>query len=195
MIFPGGGFTLLPVFLLPLHMKKLITLIALLLLPFAAGYAQEDREPVYFYVTSKGENNVSEGFRRVDQPNNSHLYNWGPINFTYLSDAREIYLMFFHVNYNTYELSKTRPVEWDDTLEIRTEPASFLDNNYIIDLDELFDAMSKEEIWEYFENLRGKKVYFIDKKPQFNHITPQTVKLIQVKPTISNRPVNPTIIL
>ncbi len=176
-------------------MKKLITLIALLLLPFAAGYAQEDREPVYFYVTSKGENNVSEGFRRVDQPNNSHLYNWGPINFTYLSDAREIYLMFFHVNYNTYELSKTRPVEWDDTLEIRTEPASFLDNNYIIDLDELFESMSKEEIWEYFENLRDKKVYFIDKNPQFNQITPQTVKLIQVKPTISNRPVNPTIIL
>ena len=190
MIFPGGGFTLLPVLLLPLHMKKLITLIALLLLPFAAGYAQEDREPVYFYVTSKGENNVSEGFRRVDQPNNSHLYNWGPINFTYLSDAREIYLMFFHVNYNTYELSKTRPVEWDDTLEIRTETASFLDNNYIIDLDELFESMSKEEIWEYFENLRGKKVYFIDKNPQFNHITSQTVKLIQVKPTISNRPQN-----
>ena len=174
-------------------MKKLITLIALFLLPFAAGYAQSEdteHEPVYFYVTSKGENNVSEGFRRVDQPNNSHLYNWGPINLTYLSDAREIYLMFFHVNYNTYELSKTRPVEWDDTMEIRTEPASFLDNNYIIDLDELFDTMSKEEIWEYFENLRGKKVYFIDKNPQFNQITPQTVKLIQVKPTISNKPQN-----
>ena len=36
--------SLLPVFLLPLHMKKLITLIALLLLPFAAGYPQEDRD-------------------------------------------------------------------------------------------------------------------------------------------------------
>ena len=104
-------------------------------------------------------------------------------------------VIFSHIDYNTYELSKKRPVEWDDTLEIRTEPASFLDNNYIIDLDELFDALSKEEIWEYFENLRDKKVYFIDKNPQFNQITQQTVKLIQVKPTISNRPVNPTIIL
>ena len=170
-------------------MKKLITLIALLLLPFAAGYAQEeDREPVYFYVTSKGENNVSEGFRRVDQPNNSHLYNWGPINFTYLSDAREIYLMFFHVNYNTYELSKTRPVEWDDTLEIRTEPASFLDNNYIIDLDELFESMSKEEIWDYTDELYNKKIYLIDKNPEYGQINQQTVKLIQVKLSSNNRP-------
>ena len=172
-------------------MKKLITLIALLLLPFAAGYAQEeDREPVYFYVTSKGERNISEGFTRIEEIDNDPLYNGKPIHFTYNSDTREIYLIFFHVNYNTYELSKTRPVEWDDTLEIRTEPASFLDNNYIIDLDELFDTMSKEEIWEYFENLRDKKVYFIDKNPQFNQITPQTVKLIQVKPTISNKPQN-----
>ena len=142
----------------------------MLLLPFAAGYAQEeDREPVYFYVTSKGERNISEGFTRIEEIDNDPLYNGKPIHFTYNSDTREIYLIFFHVNYNTYELSKKRQVYWDDTMEIRTEPASFLDNNYIIDLDELFESMSKEEIWEYFENLRGKKVYFIDKNPQFNH--------------------------
>ena len=117
------------------------------------------------------------------------------VHFIYKSENKNVEVIFSHIDYNTYELSKKRPVEWDDTLEIRTKPASFLDNNYIIDLDELFESMSKEEIWEYFENLRDKKVYFIDKNPQFNQITPQTVKLIQVKPTISNRPVNPTIIL
>ena len=171
-------------------MKKLITLIALLLLPFAAGYAQEDREPVYFYVTSKGENGVTEGFRRITRQKNDVVYKDDPIHFTYVSDSKKIGVHFSYFNYNTHELSKIRPVKWNDTLEIRTEPASFLDNNYIIDLDELFDTMSKEEIWEYFENLRDKKVYFIDKNPQFNHITPQTVKLIQVKPTISNKPQN-----
>ena len=176
-------------------MKKLITLIALFLLPFAAGYAQEDREPVYFYVTSKGED-TDEGFsRRTRVNNNNPLYNTPPIYFTYEADNKGVEVHFTHYNYNTYELSKKRQVYWDDTMEIRTEPASFLDNNYIIDLDELFESMSKEEIWEYFENLRDKKVYFIDKNPQFNQITPQTVKLIRVKPTISNRPVNPTIIL
>ena len=157
-------------------MKKLITLIALFLLPFAAGYAQEDREPVYFYVTSKGEDNP--------------FFNTSPIYFTYEADNKGVEVHFTHYNYNTYELSKKRQVYWDDTMEIRTEPASFLDNNYIIDLDELFESMSKEEIWEYFENLRDKKVYFIDKNPQFNQITSQTVKLIQVKPTISNKPQN-----
>ena len=169
-------------------MKKLITLIALLLLPFAAGYAQEDREPVYFYVTSKGERNISEGFTRIEEIDNDPLYNGKPIHFTYNSDTREIYLIFFHVNYNTYELSKTRPVEWDDTLEIRTEPASFLDNNYIIDLDELFDTMSKEEIWDYTDELYNKKIYFIDKNPEYGQINQQTVKLIQVKLSSNNRP-------
>ena len=177
-------------------MKKLITLIALFLLPFAAGYAQEeDREPVYFYVTSKGESGVTEGFSRNKSSKKLPTHNDYSIHFIYKSENKKVEVIFSHIDYNTYELSKKRQVYWDDTMEIRNEPASFLDNNYIIDLDELFDTMSKEEIWEYFENLRGKKVYFIDKNPQFNQITPQTVKLIQVKPTISNRPVNPTIIL
>ena len=172
-------------------MKKLITLIALLLLPFAAGYAQEeDREPVYFYVNSKSNNDLSEGVWRGNGSNNDPCHRSVPIYFTYISKSKKVRAWFMHIDYNTYELSKIRPVRWDDTMEIRTEPASFLDNNYIIDLDELFESMSKEEIWEYFENLRDKKVYFIDKNPQFNHITPQTVKLIQVKPTISNRPQN-----
>ena len=93
-----------------------------------------------------------------------------------------------HIDYNTYELSKIRPVRWDDTMEIRTEPASFLDNNYIIDLDELFDTMSKEEIWDYTDELCNKKIYFIDKNPEYGQINQQTVKLIQVKLSSNNRP-------
>ena len=177
-------------------MKRMILLIALITFVLNVNYAQqiEEREPVYFYVTSKPVDAI-EGMTRNTRVSNDEVYNSNPIHFAYKSKTKGVNIRFAHYDYNIYELSKIRPVRWDDTLEIRTEPASFLDNNNIIDLDELFDALSKEEIWEYFENLRDKKVYFIDKNPQFNQITQQTVKLIQVKPTISNRPVNPTIIL
>ena len=161
----------------------------MLLLPFAAGYAQEeDREPVYFYVTSKGED-TDEGFsRRTRVNNNNPLYNTPPIYFTYEADNKGVEVHFTHYNYNTYELSKKRQVYWDDTMEIRTEPASFLDNNYIIDLDELFDTMSKEEIWDYTDELYNKKIYLIDKNPEYGQINQQTVKLIQVKLSSNNRP-------
>lgn len=174
-------------------MKKLIIFTILLLQPLMGVYAQSEdteHEPVYFYVNSKSNNDLSEGVWRGNGSNNDPCHRSVPIYFSYISKSKKVRASFMHIDYNTYELSKIRPVRWDDTMEIRTEPASFLDNNYIIDLDELFESMSKEEIWEYFENLRGKKVYFIDKNPQFNHITSQTVKLIQVKPTISNKPQN-----
>ena len=160
----------------------------MLLLPFAAGYAQEDREPVYFYVTSKGESGVTEGFSRNKSSKKLPTHNDYSIHFIYKSENKKVEVIFSHIDYNTYELSKTRPVEWDDTLEIRTEPASFLDNNYIIDLDELFDTMSKEEIWDYTDELYNKKIYFIDKNPEYGQINQQTVKLIQVKLSSNNRP-------
>ena len=169
-------------------MKKLITLIALLLLPFAAGYAQEDREPVYFYVNSKSNNDLSEGVWRGNGSNNDPCHRSVPIYFTYISKSKKVRAWFMHIDYNTYELSKIRPVRWDDTMEIRTEPASFLDNNYIIDLDELFDTMSKEEIWDYTDELYNKKIYLIDKNPEYGQINQQTVKLIQVKLSSNNRP-------
>ena len=97
-------------------MKKLITLIALLLLPFAAGYAQEDREPVYFYVTSKGEGGVTEGFSRNRSSKKLPTHNDYSVHFIYKSENKNVEVIFSHIDYNTYELSKKRPVEWDDTL-------------------------------------------------------------------------------
>ena len=172
-------------------MKKLIIFTILLLQPLMGVYAQSEdteHEPVYFYVNSKSNNDLSEGVWRGNGSNNDPCHRSVPIYFSYISKSRKVRASFMHIDYNTYELSKIRPVRWDDTMEIRTEPASFLDNNYIIDLDELFDTMSKEEIWDYTDELYNKKIYFIDKNPEYGQINQQTVKLIQVKLSSNNRP-------
>ena len=72
-------------------MKKLITLIALLLLPLAAGYAQEDREPVYFS-------------RKIQNPITTYLKAYGEEMVAITIHVIEVYLYILHIFQNPKKL-------------------------------------------------------------------------------------------
>ena len=181
-------------------MKKLTAIIImLLLLPMSAVYAQHtedtEHEPVYFIITSTTNKNISEGISRSSLKRDEVYENDEPIFFTYRSKSKNVRVSFLHVDYNLYQIGKEREIYWNDSMEIRTEPATFIDNNPVIDMEQLFDALTKEEIWEYSEGLQNKRVYIIDRNPEFGEANNETVRLIQVILTSNNRPQNPLIIV
>lgn len=172
----------------------------LLLLPMSAVYAQQhtedtEHEPIYFIITSTTNENISEGIYRSTRPRNEVYHNSIPIFFTYRSKSKDVRVSFLHVDYNLYQIGKEREIYWNDSMEIRTEPATFIENNPVIDMEQLFDALTKEEIWEYSESLQNKRVYIIDRNPDFGEVNYGTVKLIQVILTSNNRPQRSLIIV
>ena len=171
----------------------------LLLLPMSAVYAQHtedtEHEPVYFIITSTTNESMSEGIYRNSLKRDEVYENSDPIFFTYKSKSKGVKVWFTHIDFNLYELGKDREIYWDDSMEIRTEPATFIDNNPVIDMEQLFDALTKEEIWEYSEGLQNKRVYIIDRNPEFGEANYQEIKLTQVKVFANNRPQRSVIIV
>ena len=154
-------------------MKKLTAIIImLLLLPMSAVYAQHtedtEHEPIYFIITSTTNESMSEGIYRNSLKRDEVYENSDPIFFTYKSKSKGVKVWFTHIDFNLYELGKDREIYWDDSMEIRTEPATFIDN---------------------------KRVYIIDRNPEFGEANYQEIKLTQVKVFANNRPQNPLIIV
>ncbi len=111
------------------------------------------------------------------------------INWQYSnSNGAEAY--FVYAEYNFEVLRTYRELTWEDSLYVRTEPVSFLESNNVIDIDEMFSAMTKEEIWEFTNTLQDKRVFFIDKNPDFGEVTRDSVKIYRVKYYGNNQPVD-----
>ena len=70
-----------------------------------------------------------------------------------------------------------------------------MEENNFIDIDELFSGMSKKDVWEIVSTWEDKRVYIVDKNPDFGEITEDSVKVTQVKYAGTNRhPKNDAII-
>lgn len=177
-------------------MKAIFPIIVISLLFTNMGYAQQEdqgHEPIYLTFCSKvgDDETATEGVYRSESGNNMNpLYNGPTVFYSYYSKSRGMEVHFMYLNFNEYELSKKRPLQWDDILEIREEPISFLDNNQIINIEELFEAMTLEDFWDFTDALEDKKVYIIDTNPEYKQVNFETVKLIQVVLSDNNRPIN-----
>ena len=177
-------------------MKAILPIIVISMLFTNMGYAQQEdleHEPIYLTFCSKvgDEETATEGVYRYESGNNMDpIYNGSTIFYIYYSKSRGMEAHFMYMNFNEYELSKKRPLQWDDILEIREEPVSFLDNNQIINIEELFESMTLEDFWDFTDALVEKKVYIIDTNPEYKQVNFETVKLIQVVLSHNNRPIN-----
>ena len=180
-------------------MKKLIfTLSLLIAITTISSYAQRDDNdpspysPVYLTFSSAytGSNEyfVRNGMHRsileMDDTDRIPSINWQYSN----SNGAEAY--FVYAEYNFEVLRTYRELTWEDSLYVRTEPVSFLENNNVIDIDEMFSAKTKEEIWEFTNTLQDKRVFFIDKNPDFGEVTRDSVKIYRVKYYGNNQPVD-----
>lgn len=177
-------------------MKVILPIIVISMLFTNMGYAQQEdleHEPIYLTFCSKvgDEETATEGVYRSELSHNMNpIYNGPTVFYSYYSKSRGMEAHFMYINFNEYELSKKRPLQWDDILEIREEPVSFLDNNQIINIEELFETMTLEDFWDFTDALEDKKVYIIDTNPEYKQVNLETVKLIQVVLSDNNRPIN-----
>ncbi|WP_147387365.1 hypothetical protein [Alistipes sp. AF17-16] len=112
-----------------------------------------------------------------------------------VSKTKDIYIDFAFFNYNPVELSKTRPViPAKDQMEIVTGPRTMLrfinTFNPITLENKLASFKTKEESWAWVDSLRmtGKQIYLIDWSDPVNGSGGTELKLIQVRPTLTNRP-------
>ena len=177
-------------------MKKLIfTLSLLIAITTISSYAQHDDDnnspyaPIYLTFTSiNSDTYVRNGVHRhTMEMHDTDKIN--PINFSYLNENKA-QAYFVYAEYNFEVLRSYRKLRWEDSLYVRTEPVSFLESNNVIDIDEMFSAMTKEEIWEFTNTLQDKRVFFIDKNPDFGEVTRDSVKIYRVKYYGNNQPVD-----
>ena len=177
-------------------MKKLILTLSLLIaITSISSYAQRDDDnnspyaPIYLTFTSiNSDTYVRNGVHRhTMEMHDTDKIN--PINFSYLNENKA-QAYFVYAEYNFEVLRSYRKLRWEDSLYVRTEPVSFLENNNVIDIDDMFSAMTKEEIWEFTNTLQDKRVFFIDKNPDFGEVTRDSVKIYRVKYYGNNQPVD-----
>ena len=177
-------------------MKKLILTLSLLIaITTISSYAQRDDNdnspyaPIYLTFTSiNSDTYVRNGVHRhTMEMHDTDKIN--PINFSYLNENKA-QAYFVYAEYNFEVLRSYRKLRWEDSLYVRTEPVSFLESNNVIDIDEMFSAMTKEEIWEFTNTLQDKRVFFIDKNPDFGEVTRDSVKIYRVKYYGNNQPVD-----
>ena len=152
-------------------------------------------DAIYFYCTSRTD--PDEGVERGENPANDNdpLYVHRPIFFQMVSKTKDIYIDFAFFNYNPAELSKTRPViPAKDQMEIVTGPRTMLrfinTFNPITLENKLASFKTKEESWAWVDSLRmtGKQIYLIDWNDPINGSGGTELKLIQVRPTLTNQP-------
>ena len=152
-------------------------------------------DAIYFYCTSRTD--PDEGVERSENPanDNNPLYVHRPIFFTMYSKSKDIYVCFDHYNYNPTELAKIRSVNpAKDQLEIMITSRGML--KFIYELkpitleDKLASFRTKEEVWTWMDSLKttGKRIYILDWNDSFNQNGNGQIKLIQVMPGATNRP-------
>ncbi len=173
-------------------MKKLIFILSLLIaITTISSYAQHDDDnnspyaPIYLTFTSiNSEEYVRNGVHRCTLEEDD-IDKIRPTDFSYFnSNGADAY--FVYAEYNFEVLRTYRELTWEDSLYVRTEPVSFLENNNVIDIDEMFSAMTKE----FTNTLQDKRVFFIDKNPDFGEVTRDSVKIYRVKYYGNNQPVD-----
>ena len=180
-------------------MKQLFILI-IICLPFfqtldAQPQLRAGSQDLYLFCSSVTD--AKEGILRVENPDNDNdpLYEHRPIHFIMLSKAKNIYACFDHYNYNPTKLSKIRTVEpAKDQMEIMITSRGML--KFIYELkpitleDKLASFRTKEEVWTWMDSLKttGKRIYILDWNDSFNQNGNGQIKLIQVMPGATNRP-------
>lgn len=175
-------------------MKKLIFTFTIMMASVFSGYSQEEdleHAPAYITFTSKNFPYKGEGmYRGIGEQFIS--FKTCPINYSYLSNEKGVELFFIYVELDLEVRARDigAEIQYDDTLKVFTYPIKFIEENNFTDIDELFSGMSKEEIWEFADGLKGKRIYFVDKNPEFKEITYETVKVTQVKFLGTNKPIN-----
>ena len=174
-------------------MKNLILTLTIIIASVFNGYSQEEdmeHPPLYLTFTSKtGYENIGNGVYR-NFGDEIHPFISRPINYTYQNaDSNvSIFLIYVELDLEYRRMDMGGELQYDDSLTVATYPIKFMEENNFIDIDELFSGMSKEEIWEIVETWRGKRIYIVDKNPDFGEITDDSVKVTQVKCLGTNRP-------
>ena len=174
-------------------MKKLILTLTIIIASVFNGYSQEEdmeHPPLYLTFTSKtGHENIGNGVYR-NFGDEIHPFISRPINYTYqnANSNVSIFLIYVELDLEYRRRDMGGELQYDDSLTVATYPIKFMEENNFIDIDELFSGMSKEEIWEIVETWRGKRIYIVDKNPDFGEITDDSVKVTQVKCLGTNRP-------
>ena len=174
-------------------MKKLILTLTIIIASVFNGYSQEEdmeHPPLYLTFTSKtGYENIGNGVYR-NFGDEIHPFISRPINYTYQNaDSNvSIFLIYVELDLEYRRRDMGGELQYDDSLTVATYPIKFMEENNFIDIDELFSGMSKEEIWEIVSTWEDKRVYIVDKNPDFGEITEDSVKVTQVKYAGTNRP-------
>ena len=175
-------------------MKKLILTLTIIIASVFNGYSQEEdmeHPPLYLTFTSKtGYENIGNGVYRNKADKLWPMFKALPINYTYVNpDVKaSVFLIYVELDLEYRRRDMGGELQYDDSLTVATYPIKFMEENNFIDIDELFSGMSKEEIWEIVETWRGKRIYIVDKNPDFREITDDSVKVTQVKCLGTNRP-------
>ena len=175
-------------------MKKLILTLTIIIASVFNGYSQEEdmeHPPLYLTFTSKtGYDYKNSGVYRNKADKLWPMFKALPINYTYVNpDVKaSVFLIYVELDLEYRRRDMGGELQYDDSLTVATYPIKFMEENNFIDIDELFSGMSKEEIWEIVETWRGKRIYIVDKNPDFGEITDDSVKVTQVKCLGTNRP-------
>ena len=175
-------------------MKKLIFTLTIIIASVFNGYSQEEdmeHPPLYLTFTSKtGHDYKNSGVYRNKADKLWPMFKALPINYTYVNpDVKaSVFLIYVELDLEYRRRDMGGELLYDDSLTVATYPIKFMEENNFIDIDELFSGMSKEEIWEIVETWRGKRIYIVDKNPDFGEITEDSVKVTQVKYAGTNRP-------
>lgn len=176
-------------------MKKLIFTLTIIIASVFNGYSQEEdmeHPPLYLTFTSKtGYENIGNGVYR-NFGDEIHPFISRPINYTYQNaDSNvSIFLIYVELDLEYRRRDMGGELQYDDSLTVATYPIKFMEENNFIDIDEMFSAMTKEEIWEFTNTLQDKRVFFIDKNPDFGEVTRDSVKIYRVKYYGNNQPVD-----
>ena len=177
-------------------MKKLILTLTIIIASVFNGYSQEEdmeHPPLYLTFTSKtGHDYKGPGVYRNLADRLLPMYKTLPIRYTYINEEDNFAVFLLYVEFDLEYRKRDMGGEllYDDSLTVATYPIKFMEENNFIDIDELFSGMSKEEIWEFADGLKGKRIYFVDKNPEFKEMTYETVKVTQVKFLGTNKPIN-----
>ena len=175
-------------------MKKLILTLTIIIASVFNGYSQEEdmeHPPLYLTFTSKtGYENIGNGVYKNKANKLWPMYRTLPIYYTYRNADVNVSVHLLYVEFDLEYRRRDMGGEllYDDSLTVATYPIKFMEENNFIDIDELFSGMSKEEIWEIVSTWEDKRVYIVDKNPDFGEITEDSVKVTQVKYAGTNRP-------
>lgn len=135
------------------------------------------------FTSNSGNIETKEGMYKYTSKTKSDIHKSNPIRFRFYSKSRDIYGYADCYNYDFEELGKGRKIKERDKLVIKEEPSEFLNSVNLIDMDVLFQKMTKDEFIKTWNSLRDRTVYFIDRSEMKNNkIRLYPVKIVGINP-------------